>query len=171
MYFAVAAAVLVTVIVKKTVAGRRFEAVGRTRIAAWAAGLRAKRHGMSAYVWAMVMYWLAGVLIAGIVAQPTAYQGDAYLLSSVAAVVLGGTSLLGGQGLSDLHRAFGLVPDPTRPIRPRRSASQRRSGRWSRPAPSPSALRSTPSTGRRYEHGSPGRRARSPLRRDDTGPG
>ena len=67
-------------------------------VAAWAAGLRSKRHGMSAYVWAMVMYWLAGVLIAGIVAQPAAYQGDAYLLSSVAAVVLGGTSLLGGKG-------------------------------------------------------------------------
>ena len=98
VYFAVAAVVLVTLIVKKTVAGRRFEAVGANPIAAWAAGLRAKRHGMSAYVWAMVMYWLAGVLIAGIVAQPTAYQGDAYLLSSVAAVVLGGTSLLGGKG-------------------------------------------------------------------------
>src|SRR5688572_1819310 len=67
VYFAVAAAVLVTLIVKKTVAGRRFEAVGANPTAAWAAGLRAKRHGMSAYVWAMVMYWLAGVLIAGIV--------------------------------------------------------------------------------------------------------
>jgi ribose transport system permease protein len=38
------------------------------------------------------------VLLAGIVAQPTAFQGDAYLLPSVAAVVLGGTSLLGGRG-------------------------------------------------------------------------
>ena len=98
VYFAVAAVVLVTVIIKKTVVGRRFEAVGASPPAAWAAGLRAKRHGMAAYVWAMVLYWLAGVLIAGIVAQPTAFQGDAYLLSSVAAVVLGGTSLLGGRG-------------------------------------------------------------------------
>ena len=40
----------------------------------------------------------AGVLLAGIIAQPTAFQGDAYLLPSVAAVVLGGTSLLGGRG-------------------------------------------------------------------------
>jgi ribose transport system permease protein len=30
--------------------------------------------------------------------QPTAYEGDNYLLPSVAAVVLGGTSLLGGRG-------------------------------------------------------------------------
>lgn len=98
VYIATAAVVLVTLIVKKTAAGRRFEAVGANPVAAWAAGLRAKRHGMAAYVWAMVMYWIAGVLIAGILSQPTAYQGDAYLLSSVAAVVLGGTSLLGGKG-------------------------------------------------------------------------
>ncbi len=98
VYFAVAATALVTVVVKKTVSGRRFEAVGANPVAAWAAGLRVKRHRTGAYVWAMVMYWLAGVLLAGIVAQPTAYQGDAYLLPSVAAVVLGGTSLLGGRG-------------------------------------------------------------------------
>lgn len=98
VYFALAAVIVVTVVVKRTVSGRRFEAVGANRPAALAAGLRANRHGVSAYVWAMVMYWLAGVLIAGIVAQPIAYQGDAYLLSSVAAVVLGGTSLLGGKG-------------------------------------------------------------------------
>lgn len=98
LYFAVLATVVVTIITKKTVAGRRFEAVGANPLAAWAAGLRAKRHGMAAYVWAMTLYWLAGALLAGIVAQPTAFQGDAYLLPSVAAVVLGGTSLLGGKG-------------------------------------------------------------------------
>ncbi len=37
-------------------------------------------------------------MLAGIVLQPTAFQGTPYLLSSVAAVVLGGTSLLGGKG-------------------------------------------------------------------------
>lgn len=98
VFFAVAATLLVVVVSKKTVSGRRFEAVGANPIAAWAAGLRAKRHGMAAYIWAMVLYWVAGVLIAGIVAQPTAFQGDAYLLPTVAAVVLGGTSLLGGRG-------------------------------------------------------------------------
>ena len=53
---------------------------------------------MGAYIWAMVLYWLAGVMLACIVLQPTAFQGTPYLLSSVAAVVLGGTSLLGGKG-------------------------------------------------------------------------
>ncbi|MBQ67227.1 MAG: ABC transporter permease [Marinovum sp.] len=98
VFYAVAAVIVVTVAVKRTVPGRRFEAVGANPTAAWAAGLRVKNQQMSAYVWAMVLYWLGGVLLAGILKQPTAYQGDDYLLPSVAAVVLGGTSLLGGRG-------------------------------------------------------------------------
>lgn len=98
VFFAVAATATVTFAVKKMVSGRRFEAVGANPVAAWAAGLRVRRHRTGAYVWAMVLYWLAGCLLAGILNKPTAYQGDSYLLPSVAAVVLGGTSLLGGRG-------------------------------------------------------------------------
>ena len=57
-----------------------------------------KRHRAGAYVWAQLLYCLAAVLHAGIVNQPTSHEGDNYLLPSVAAVVLGGTSLLGGRG-------------------------------------------------------------------------
>ena len=98
MYFAVAATAVVTAVVKLTPAGRRFEGVGANGTAAWTAGIRVKRHRTGAYVWAQVLYCLAAVLHAGIVNQPTAYEGDNYLLPSVAAVVLGGTSLLGGRG-------------------------------------------------------------------------
>jgi ribose transport system permease protein len=98
VFFVLAATAVVTLVVKRTVAGRRFEAVGSNPVAAWAAGLRVHRHGAGAYMWAMVLYWLAGCLLAGILNKPTAYQGDSYLLPSVAAVVLGGTSLLGGRG-------------------------------------------------------------------------
>jgi ribose transport system permease protein len=45
-----------------------------------------------------VLYCTVGVLLAGIVSQPDPFQGDSYLLPSVAAVALGGTSLLGGVG-------------------------------------------------------------------------
>lgn len=96
--FAVVAVAITTVAVKRTVAGRRFEAVGANGPAAWAAGLMVQRHNGGAYVWAQVLYWLGGLLLAGIINKPTAYQGDSYLLASVAAVVLGGTSLLGGRG-------------------------------------------------------------------------
>lgn len=98
IYFALAAVVITTVLMKLTVAGRRFEATGANPAAAWATGLKVRRHRGGAYVWAQVHYCLAGVLLAGIVAQPTAYEGDNYLLPSVAVVVLGGTSLLGGRG-------------------------------------------------------------------------
>ena len=72
--------------------------MGANATAARTAGIRVKRHRTGAYVWAQVLYCLAAVLHAGIVNQPTAYEGDNYLLPSVAAVVLGGTSLLGGRG-------------------------------------------------------------------------
>lgn len=98
VYFAVVAVVVTTVAVKRTVVGRRFEAVGANGAAAWATGLMVHRHRGGGYVWAQVLYWLGGFLLAGIINKPTAYQGDSYLLASVAAVVLGGTSLLGGRG-------------------------------------------------------------------------
>lgn len=98
VYFAVAAVVIVTVLVKLTASGRRFEGVGANPLAALTAGLRVRQQRASAYVWAQILYCLAAILLGGILTQPSAFQGDAYLLPSVAAVVLGGTSLLGGRG-------------------------------------------------------------------------
>jgi ribose transport system permease protein len=98
VYFAVAATVLVTAVAKLTPVGRRFEGVGANELAARTAGLRVTRHQSLAYVWAQLLYCLAAAMHAGIVNQPTAYEGNDYLLPTVAAVVLGGTSLLGGRG-------------------------------------------------------------------------
>jgi ribose transport system permease protein len=98
VYFAVVTTAVVTTVVKLTPPGRRFEGVGANSISAFTAGIRVKRHRTGAYVWAQILYCLAAVLHAGIVNQPTAYEGNNYLLPTVAAVVLGGTSLLGGRG-------------------------------------------------------------------------
>src|SRR5436190_1512741 len=95
--FAVAALVIVSVLTGKTVAGRRFEAIGANPAAARAVGLRVRLHRTLAFVWAQLLYCLAGALLAGITHQPTAFQGDSLLLPSVAVVVLAGTSLLGGR--------------------------------------------------------------------------
>jgi ribose transport system permease protein len=89
---------LVAWTVKKTVAGRRFEGVGASNSGARAAGLVVARHKTVAYVAAALLYCLGGILLGGVVSDPSAFQGDTYLLPSVAAVVLGGTSLLGGRG-------------------------------------------------------------------------
>jgi ribose transport system permease protein len=98
VYFALAALLVVSFILKKTVIGRRFEAIGANPLAARAAGLRVQLHQFMAYVLAQLLYCMAGILIAGITREPTAFQGDTLLLPSVAVVVLGGTSLLGGRG-------------------------------------------------------------------------
>lgn len=89
---------IVAIIIKRSVGGRWFEAVGANAAAARAAGVEPARFRGSAYVGASLLYCCAGILLAGIVNTPSAFQGDSYLLPSVAAVVLGGTSLLGGVG-------------------------------------------------------------------------
>jgi ribose transport system permease protein len=108
--FAAAVLALVAFVLKKMVVGRRFEAIGANPRAGRAAGLKVQRHEFMAYVYAQLLYCLAGVLIAGITREPTAFQGDSLLLPSVAVVVLGGTSLLGGRGypISTVIAAFFL---------------------------------------------------------------
>jgi ribose transport system permease protein len=110
VWFALAALIIVSFILKKSVVGRRFEAIGANPLAADAAGLRVQRHQLMAYVYAQLLYCMAGVLMAGITREPTAFQGDSHLLPSVAVVVLGGTSLLGGRGfpISTVIAAFFL---------------------------------------------------------------
>lgn len=100
----------VTIVLKKTAPGRRFEVVGASPLAAHAAGLRVRRYQSMAYVLAQLHYCVAGIMIAGITREPTAFQGDALLLPSVAVVVLAGTSLLGGRGfpVSTVLAAFFL---------------------------------------------------------------
>jgi ribose transport system permease protein len=110
VYFALAALALVSFVLKKSVVGRRFEAIGSNPLAARTVGLCVWLHQMMAYVFAQLLYCMAGVLIAGITREPTAFQGDSLLLPSVAVVVLGGTSLLGGRGypISTVLAAFFL---------------------------------------------------------------
>jgi ribose transport system permease protein len=95
---AVVLALICALIIKRTVVGRRFEAVGSGLLGARAAGLEARRYQMGAYAAASLLYCAGGVLLGGIVNTPNLFQGDSYLLPTVAAVVLGGTSLLGGRG-------------------------------------------------------------------------
>jgi ribose transport system permease protein len=98
MVIAVVLTAVTAFVVKRTTFGRRFEASGSNAAAGRAAGLRGNRYQLAAYLAAATLYCTAGVLLAGIVSQPSPFQGDNYLLASVAAVALGGTSLLGGVG-------------------------------------------------------------------------
>jgi ribose/xylose/arabinose/galactoside ABC-type transport system permease subunit len=92
--FAGAILLVVSFVLKHTVVGRRFEAIGANPAAAHAAGLRVRPYQAMAYVFAQLHYCVAGILIFGITREPTAFQGDSLLLPSVAVVVLAGTTAL-----------------------------------------------------------------------------
>lgn len=84
------------VVLKQSVAGRRFIAVGAGVPAARIAGLRTAAHGVMAYVLAGIAYATAGMLLAAYLRTPDLQLGQTYQLTTIAAVVLGGTLLRGG---------------------------------------------------------------------------
>jgi ribose transport system permease protein len=63
---------------------------------------------IATYVLASLAYGVAGILIAGYFPTPGLGAGSTYLLPTIAAVVLGGTSLAGGTG-SVVATAVGAV--------------------------------------------------------------
>jgi ribose transport system permease protein len=95
---AVIAVVVVAVAIRCTIPGRRFVAVGASPAAARAAGIRVNAYVIATYVLASITYGAAGILITGYLLTPGLDAGSTYLLPTIAAVVLGGTSLVGGTG-------------------------------------------------------------------------
>jgi ribose transport system permease protein len=81
-----------------TAYGKRLFATGGNREAAYLAGIAVDRVTTSAYVWCGTLAGIAGVMLAARLqsGQPTA--GEFYELTAIAAVVLGGASLYGGEG-------------------------------------------------------------------------
>jgi ribose transport system permease protein len=95
-WFVVALTLVLGVVLRSTTVGRRFQAVGANRRAAWMAGIRVRLYVIGAYVAAACAAGLAAIFIGGIVVSPGVDPGAAYLLGPVAAVVLGGAALSGG---------------------------------------------------------------------------
>lgn len=89
---------LVTLVLRKTIMGRNFEAVGANPDAARATGVEIMRYQAGAYVCAALLYGIMGVLISGFIRNPTLEVGAPYLLAPIAAAVLGATSINGGIG-------------------------------------------------------------------------
>jgi len=89
---------LVYVFLRHTPYGRYLYAVGSNPEAARFAGIPVHRVLITAYLLTGILSALAGVILIGRLnsAQPTA--GQAFEMDAIAAVVLGGTSLAGGQG-------------------------------------------------------------------------
>lgn len=85
-------------ILERTKFGRHVYAVGGNMEAARLAGINVKRVLLAVYTIGGAAAGLAGIIFSARVlsAQPTA--GQSYELDAIAAVVLGGTSLMGGRG-------------------------------------------------------------------------
>jgi ribose transport system permease protein len=98
LLIAIVSILIVAGIIRSTVVGRRFVAVGASPAAAHAAGVRVKAYQVATYVFASITYGAAGILVAGFLETPGIGAGNNYLLPTIAAVVLGGTSLVGGIG-------------------------------------------------------------------------
>jgi ribose transport system permease protein len=89
---------ILTFIMHSTPYGRRVYATGGGREAAYLSGIPVRRVIASTYIWCGALAGLAGVMLAARLqsGQPTA--GEFYELTAIAAVVLGGASLHGGEG-------------------------------------------------------------------------
>jgi ribose transport system permease protein len=78
--------------------GRLLYAVGDNETAARLAGVRVSSVLVVLYLISGVLAGVAGLLYAGVIGSATGRLVDPYLLPSVAAVVIGGTSIFGGRG-------------------------------------------------------------------------
>ena len=85
-------------LLRRTVFGRAVYAIGNREVAAYLSGIRTQRVVLASFAISGALAAFAGALLAGYSTKAYQGMGDPYLLPSIAAVVLGGTSILGGRG-------------------------------------------------------------------------
>jgi ribose transport system permease protein len=85
-------------LLNRTTYGRYVYAIGNRERAAYLSGVDTRRVVMIAFGISGGLSAFGGVLLAGYASKAAQAMGDAYLLPSIAAVVLGGASILGGRG-------------------------------------------------------------------------
>lgn len=94
----IALAVVMHVVLDRTVYGRSVTAIGQSQRAARLSGVSVQRVRLTAYVASAIFAALAGFLLASFSGGAALNMGDPYLLTSIAVVVIGGTSVAGGDG-------------------------------------------------------------------------
>lgn len=96
--FALAVIVISHVLLNRTIFGRALFATGANRRAAALSGIAVDRVVMLAYVASGLTAAAAGLVVAGYIGVGSLSAGNDYNLNSVAAAVIGGTTLAGGIG-------------------------------------------------------------------------
>jgi ribose transport system permease protein len=90
--------IFVVVLLTRTVFGRRVYAIGNRESAVYLSGVDTRRVVIACFAISGSCSALSGVLLAGYSTHAYQAMGDPYLLPAIAAVVLGGNSILGGRG-------------------------------------------------------------------------
>jgi ribose/xylose/arabinose/galactoside ABC-type transport system permease subunit len=85
-------------VLHKTQFGRHVYAIGGNREAALRAGIPVDRHMIVLYTLSAATSGIAGVLSTARFSGGSSIAGDPLLLSSIAAVIIGGVSMFGGEG-------------------------------------------------------------------------
>lgn len=94
----IAGFLILGVVMKRTTFGLRIYAVGGNRTAAEVAGVNTRRTLTSVYALSGALAGLSGVILSSRVISGPPNLGSGYELYAIAAVVIGGASLMGGRG-------------------------------------------------------------------------
>ncbi|MEZ5782285.1 MAG: ABC transporter permease [Rhizobiaceae bacterium] len=94
----IALGVVATVLLSKSAFGRHLYALGTSATVAEFSGVPTARTTIITYMISGMTAALAGILLTGYSGVAYLGMGDAYLFTSVAAVAIGGASILGGSG-------------------------------------------------------------------------
>jgi D-xylose transport system permease protein len=93
-----ALATILAVVARHTPFGRHLYAIGGNREAAFYCGIAIEKHLVGVFTLMGLLSGAAGVVLTGRVGAATPNAGQLMELDAIAAAVIGGTSLLGGQG-------------------------------------------------------------------------
>nr|WP_229841985.1 ABC transporter permease [Pseudolysinimonas yzui] len=96
------------ILLNRTTFGRRTVAIGGNREAARLAGINVNRHMVWLYLIAGLTAGIAAVMMLGRTTAGTSTHGTLYELDAIAAVVVGGTLLIGGRG-TIVGTVFGVL--------------------------------------------------------------
>ncbi len=94
----VVVALILIGLLKRTGWGRLLYAIGDNEVAVRLAGVRSWQVRITAYIVAGILSSISGILLAGRTGAVDLQLANAFLLPSVAAAVIGGTSIFGGVG-------------------------------------------------------------------------
>jgi ribose transport system permease protein len=94
----IAGIIIFGLVMRRTTYGLRIYAIGGNRLASEIAGVKTGRVLFSVYAISGALAGLSGIMLASRVISGSPSLGNGYELDAIAAVVIGGASLMGGRG-------------------------------------------------------------------------